>query len=251
MESRLTLDILPQPDHTTCGPTCLHAVYRYYADALPLEQVIQEAGSLEEGGTLAVLLGCHALRRGYDALIYTYDLQVFDPTWFPLKPEPEWLIEKLRSQMAVKDSPKLHVASRSFVEFIERGGDIRMEDLTRDLIRKYLNRGVPILTGLSATYLYREPREFGPQGTDDPIRGRPAGHFVVLCGYDREHRQVLVADPLAPNRLALHQQIYMVDINRVICAILLGIVTYDANLLILQPRRKPKGGASVDPHRHE
>ena len=32
--------------------------------------------------TLAVLLGCHALRRGYEATIYTFNLQVFDPTWF-------------------------------------------------------------------------------------------------------------------------------------------------------------------------
>ena len=42
METRLSLDILPQPDELTCGPTCLHAVYRYYGDDISLDQVIAE-----------------------------------------------------------------------------------------------------------------------------------------------------------------------------------------------------------------
>ena len=83
METRLEFDILPQPDNMTCGPTCLHALYRYYGDELPLETVIEEVESLEGGGTLAVLLACHALRRGYDATIYTYNLKVLDPTTKP------------------------------------------------------------------------------------------------------------------------------------------------------------------------
>src|SRR6185369_13364802 len=76
VKTRLRLEILPQPDDITCGPTCLHAVYRYFGDVIGLDQVIEEVPQLETGGTLAVLLGCHALRRGYDATIYTYNLQV-------------------------------------------------------------------------------------------------------------------------------------------------------------------------------
>src|SRR5437762_675447 len=34
---RLPVETLPQPDETTCGPTCLHAVYRYWGDREPLE----------------------------------------------------------------------------------------------------------------------------------------------------------------------------------------------------------------------
>ena len=30
---RLPVEILPQPDETTCGPTCLHAVFRYFGEA--------------------------------------------------------------------------------------------------------------------------------------------------------------------------------------------------------------------------
>ena len=80
MDTLLDFDINKQPDNTTCGPTCLHAVYRYYNDSISLQEVISEVSLLEEGGTLAVYLACHALRRGYKTTIFPYNLQIFDPT---------------------------------------------------------------------------------------------------------------------------------------------------------------------------
>ncbi len=244
VETRLHFDILPQPDDTTCGPTCLHAVYKFYGAGLPLDRVVAECPRLDQGGTLASLLGCHALRRGFDARIYTYNLQVFDPTWFAPGAGP--LAAKLEAQMAAKTKHRLQVATRSYLEFLALGGTIRLEDLTTSLIRKYLKRGAPILTGLSATYLYRDPREYGPNDDPDDVRGFPSGHFVVLCGYDSATRGVLVADPMMPNPLAPQQQ-YVVNVDRVICAILLGILTYDGNFLIIEPRKKNSRSHGADP----
>ncbi|WP_152049413.1 C39 family peptidase [Tautonia marina] len=234
METRLTFEIQPQPDDVTCGPTCLDAVYSYFGDEIPLEQVIREIPQLEGGGTLAVLLGNHALKRGYEATLYTYDLRTFDPTWFT--PEAPHLAEKLKAQAAIKENAKLRIATGAYLEFLRLGGRIRMRDLNGALIRHYLERQVPILTGLSATYLYRMPREFGPKSDHDDIRGEPAGHFVVLCGYDHKTRDVMLADPLWPNPLAADHY-YVQGMDRVLSAIMLGIVTYDANLLIVRPRR--------------
>ncbi len=240
MDTRLELDILPQPDDTTCGPTCLHALYQYYGDRIGLGQVIAEAARLEEGGTLDVFLACHALRRGYKVTIFTYNLNVFDPTWFaPGAPD---LRDRLRAQMSSKHSRKLRIATEGYLEFLSLGGQLRFEDLNPALIQKYLNRQKPILTGLSSTYLYRTAREYGEQCEHDDVRGEPAGHFVVLCGYDKATRQVLVADPLYPNPLASRRQ-YLVRIDRVICAILLGIITYDANLMIVEPSIRRPGTA--------
>lgn len=230
---KLPFTILPQPDDTTCGPTCLHSVYNYYGDHIPLEQVVDEVTMLEEGGTLAVLLACHALGRGYRAVIYTYKMQLFDPSW--LDGQGVDLPGKLRAQMAVKDDPKLQMASRGYLRFLEQGGELRFEDLTPALLRRYLKRSHPVITGLSATYLYRTPREFGPDCRYDDLRGEPTGHFVTLCGYDQSQRSIRVADPLLPNPVA-ETQIYEVGIERVLCAILLGVLTYDANLLIISPR---------------
>lgn len=46
-----------QPDDTTCGPTCLHAVYKYYGREIPLPELLEQVRTLEGGGTLGVHLG--------------------------------------------------------------------------------------------------------------------------------------------------------------------------------------------------
>jgi len=233
VENRLCLEMLSQPDETTCGPTCLHAVYRYFGHDVPLEDVIREVPSLEGGGTLAVFLGCHALRHGYRVRIYTYNLQLFDPTWFaPGGPD---LRERLVAQMRAKGDAKLRRATEGYLEFLDLGGELRLEDLTPGLIRAHLDRGVPIVTGLSATYLYRGRREVPGEGSEDDVRGEPSGHFVVLCGYDRARHTVLVADPFHPNPFA-DTHLYEARVERVLCSILLGVITYDAKLLIVRPR---------------
>ena len=236
MTEALHLEIQEQPDDTACGPTCLHAVYRYYGDDIALGQVMEEAGTLKDGGTLAVLLGCHALGRGYRATIYTFNLLMFDPTWFE---NGAPLSEKLQRQAEVKHDARLQEATPAYLQFLDAGGSIRFEDLSAGLLRRYLNRATPILTGLSATYLYRSPREYGAECENDDLRGSPVGHFVVVCGYRKRRREVLVADPWRANPLATRSQ-YWVDIGRLLNSVLLGIVTYDANLLVIEPARGRK-----------
>jgi hypothetical protein len=57
---------------------------------------------------------------------------------------------------------------------------------------------------------------------------------VVLAGHD--DGRILVADPWHEGPAAGEHR-YWVDMHRLINSILLGIVTYDANLLLLEPRR--------------
>jgi hypothetical protein len=246
MDERLNFIISAQPTETTCGPACLHSIYNYFGDDIALEQVIQEVRTLEQGGTLAVFLACHALKRGYSALLYTYNLNVFDPTWFDGRPVE--IHKKLEDQMRAKNIPLLNEATKGYIEFLSLGGELRFQDLTTALIRKYLKRSVPILTGLSSTYLYRSSREVGYQGDWDDIRGEPAGHFVVLCGYNSDERSVMVGDPFLPNPYSDSLK-YTVNIDRVVCSILLGVLTHDANLLIINPGKIRKGGSVADPHR--
>lgn len=239
-------NIEPQPDTTTCGPTCLHALYRHFGDDVDLQEVIDTIHRLDHGGTLDVFLANHALARGYSAEIYTYNLQVFDPSWFAGKTR---LAAKLAEQMKAKpENEQLEIATRGYLEYLELGGRIRFTDLTRTLIRRLLRSGYPVLTGLSATYLYRSMREWGPDDEDDDIRGLPVGHFVLLTGYHRKSREVEIADPMQENPLGTPvdtgdpgdagSQNYRVHIDRLIGAILLGAMTYDANLVVLKPRRQ-------------
>lgn len=232
MKAAIPLDILPQPDDSTCGPTSLHTIYTYYGDDITLKQVIDEVEYLEDGGTLGCLLANHALNRGYKATIYTYNLNIFDPTWFGH--EQFFIKNKLELQSQHKKNPKLQAATNAYRSFIDNGGILKYEVLKPSLIRSYLNRREPILTGLSSTYLYGSMREYGENMDYDDLRGEPSGHFVVLTGYDKTNRTITVADPLHTNPLG-EGPIYETGIDRLINAILLGIVTYDANLVVITP----------------
>jgi hypothetical protein len=239
---RLPVNILAQPDETTCGPTCLHAVFRYWADEEPLEAIIERGHRLEHGGTFAVFLACDALRKGYSATIYTYNITVFDPTWFDGQVD---IAVRLEGQRQVKDDERLQRASRGYLEFLKLGGELRFVDLNAELLHGILRRGLPIITGLSSTYLYRSAREFGPASVHDDIAGLPAGHFVVLAGFNEKRQSLLVVDPYQPTPYG-PSHAYWVGADRVIASILLGIVTHDANLLVVHPKQVPAPRGHVE-----
>ncbi len=232
-ETLLKFNIKKQPDDVTCGPTCLQAVYQYYHDQVELTDVINEVKQLRSGGTLGVLLGNHALKRGYQVTIFTFNLSTFDPSWFKQKTD---IALKLRQQLERKPKDKkLRTATKAYLKFLESGGQIKFEELTPAFLRSYLSKGIPILTGLSATYLYESPRELGDfEIVYDDIGGKPSGHFVVINGFD--HNQIFVADPLHGNPIS-DKQHYKLSFHKLINSIMLGVMTYDANLLIIHPKK--------------
>lgn len=231
-EPGLGFTVEQQPDEVTCGPACLHGIYRHYGDNVSLEAVTRDLHTLDKGGTLDVFLANHALNRGYKVTLFTYNLQLFDPTWFDL-PRDE-IRARLQAQAAVKQRwRRLQIATRGYDEFLRLGGKLRLRDLEPSLLRKYLKRGIPVITGLSATYLYRSARDVPETNQDDDVRGEPVGHFVVLTGYRRDTREILIADPSQSNPL-VSSRYYAVKVHRLIGAILLGTMTYDANLLVIE-----------------
>jgi hypothetical protein len=231
-EFRLPLATLRQPDETTCGPTCLHAVYTYWGDKVTLPELIGRNYRMEHGGTYAVYLACDALRHGYAATIYTYNLLVFDPTWFKRGVD---IAEKLTRQLEFKmERRRFEQVTPGYLEFLKLGGRLRFMDLSPTLIHRILRRRFPIITGLSSTYLYHASREYGPDDIKDDVRGTPSGHFVVIAGYDAERRRVLIVDPYQPHPYGTSHE-YWISIDRAVGAVLLGIVTHDANLLIIHP----------------
>ena len=250
----LPVIVHPQPDVYSCGPTALHAVYRFYGESLKLEQVLAEATMLEDGGTLAVLLGSDALRRGYSAILYSFNLTLLDPTWFAGGRPAVDVAAKLRAQGAVKRDKKRRAASQAYAEFLQLGGDLRMEDITPQLLESFFAAGRPILAGVSATYLYGCARELD-NGDYDDLRGEPSGHFVVLTGC--RDNDVQLADPWHPELSDVRKSVipmsedstglyYWVSMRRLLNAVLLGVLTYDGNLLVIEPAKgeaKPGGAA--------
>jgi hypothetical protein len=235
----LNVERILQPDEVTCGPTCLRKVYSYYGLPDTQEQIIGALERNEDGGTLAVYLGIVALKRGLNARIYSYDLRIFDPTWYGSTPDE--LRAKILARYPHLKDEKRQRAANAYVQFLEMGGELAFDELRHTLLKSIIDRGHPVLAGLSATYLYRQARERWDDESgkhiDDDIAGEPVGHFVVISGYDNWGRRCIVVDPFehAPvNQMGLIQ----VGTDRLINAILLGDVTYDAVLLEVWPNEK-------------
>ncbi|MCR9294942.1 MAG: C39 family peptidase [bacterium] len=247
----LPIEIRTQPTDSTCGPTCLWAVYKYWKQPCHWPQLLEQVEQLPGGGTLAVHLAIDALRRGLQATISTYNLQLFDPTWFRHQAEPyfpEYLSTKLVEQKSRKsqdpqaDQIRLAASTEAYLEFLKLGGRLQMQPLEESLITNALHRGVPILCGLSATYLYQESRErnlefrapgpHSPTAKPDDTGGYPVGHFVVVYGFDPSSGDVEVADPMHENPFSDSHR-YRAPFSQLATALLLGIVTYDANLLFI------------------
>jgi hypothetical protein len=231
-EERLELPVetLPQPDETTCGPTCLHAVYAYWDDPEPLHAVVKRMRRLDSGGTYAVFLGCDALRKGYKARIYTYNLTVFDPSWFGSARID--IRERLARQQRLKPDPRIYNATEGYLEFLELGGRIRFAN---PLAVAHRAGAAPALSAADGTLLdVSVPAASRVRSDDRPddIQGVPQGHFVVIAGWQPDRRRVLVVDPYQPHRYGPALR-YWLGIDRVVAAILLGIVTHDANVLVI------------------
>lgn len=231
----IPFSISPQPDELTCGPAVLHAVYRFWGIDLPLNHVIDEVACVPGGGTAAVMLALHAELHGLDAVIYTCSLPMFDPTWF--RPGAPPIRDRLLEQARVKKlDPKLQVVTEAYVRYLDNGGEVQMEDLTLDLLAKHLGEGKPLIMGVSATWLYRCMRDRQDDMYRDDIAGEPTGHFVVVHGIDTENRRAWIADPFCEKPWPGSHH-YEIDADRLIAAMMLGVTSYDAKLLVLTPRR--------------
>lgn len=168
MKHIIELDIQAQPDDQTCGPSCLYSLYRHFGDTeLSLKQVIDQIEKLDHGGTLH--RGARASPRTPPRL-RRHHLQLPRPA-----PRP-YLVRRRRRrsrrrrrrrspQAAApgqgRGDARFKLATKTLIDFLELGGDLRMEDLTPALLSRYIAAGSPILTGLSSTYLYGQAREFG------------------------------------------------------------------------------------------
>ncbi|HEU0052690.1 MAG TPA: hypothetical protein VFQ39_05915, partial [Longimicrobium sp.] len=135
-DHQLAVQRFIQPDDVTCGPTCLRKVYHFYGLEVEVEDVIGELERNEDGGTLAVYLGISALRRGYRARIFSYDLRIFDPTWADLPPAT--LAEKIHARFPYLRDAKRLAAARAYIRFLEMGGEMAFAELTPGLLKEII-----------------------------------------------------------------------------------------------------------------
>lgn len=220
-----------QPTETTCGPTCLHSIFNYLKKPIPLKKTMAEVRYLDTGGTMGEALGIYALENNLKATVYTHNLNVFDPTWFKLSKKE--IIKKLRLQIRAPKTLKIKKSSKLYIDFLKLGGNVKFKPLTTSFLYNLLQEKGPVIVGLSSTYLYMSARERNDDNEADDILGSPQGHFVILGGMSHDHSEVEVFDPLDENPISKSNN-YKIDSTRFINSILIGAITYDANIIVIE-----------------
>lgn len=223
------LTVPAQPDDESCGITCLQAIYDYYGHHTTFEKLQHEIEHWHTGGTVSVNLARHALVHGYSAEIYTYNIKIFDPTWKSL--DPKELAQKLKLRQRKIRSKKQKKVIGFYQDFLRKGGVLKFDDLNEGLLDKLFAKRRPIICGLSSTYLYQNMRET-PYNEEDDILGNPVGHFVVVSEWDPKTRHVTINDPLRQNPIS-DTGTYRLPFVKFSNAVMLGILTYDENLLVI------------------
>ena len=130
---------------------------------------------------------------------------------------------------------RLQHATEGYLEFLALGGRIRLADLSPRLVRESSAAGCRSSRPVGDLPVSNDCARCGDDQSDD-IRGFPSGR-VVIAGYDFPSRKVLVADPYEPNPYGGTRE-YWMRMERVGAAVLLGIVTHDANLTVIRPRHR-------------
>lgn len=229
-----------QPDDVSCGPTCLAQVLAFHGDLQPISALIARVRKNPDGGTLAVHLGQLALELGYRARLYPFGVRVFDPSWWEL-PLPAIVARLHRRHQRLQDEREREIIA-AFLRFLADGGELRFQEPSAALLVGRLARGRPLICGLSATWLYRQPREDPWTNQPDDIGGQPVGHFVTLVGYTGRGRHIHVTDPSEDAPFDAGGDLggertgrYPLPTDRLLHAMLLGDTTRDAVLLEVWP----------------
>lgn len=195
-----------------CLSECLLAVFKYYNLNITLDDIISyvstDSDKLYDWEFKA---GSLALKNNLKPIIHTNVSYLFDPSWngldndkllAKLKEEARFFSEKLELVNKEPEQknyifPNKLIADRykkevdAAVEYVENGGRISFSAISANLIKEYLNKGVPLIVSLNPTLLHRMKRAYNFE--PDDIRGIVWGHVVVIKGYENDN--FIVADP--------------------------------------------------------
>jgi hypothetical protein len=174
----------------SCIPACLQEVFGYYGESITQEEIMKTSENPKMGMSL-IEVGIFSLKHNYKPLIITNNVNIFDPTWFKLDSTKLKLNLKKRAKF-VDDLNQFMIDK--YIKFLNLGGEINFETISPALFEKYLSMEIPIIMELASTFLYKLAKSSHPGGFDDAIRGQIEGHGVVIAGFDKKDK-FLIIDP--------------------------------------------------------
>ena len=192
-----------------CGPACLFAVFKQYGISdITEEEIISMASknSFKQRDWL-YRLGAIAEKKGLKTSVITLSTSVIDLSWQKLKMAD--LLKKLKKRKLwfykIKSNPKIvsseylaehelriNIAElEAMVEYIKKGGLIKLQPLSLELIKKIISQDKYIIAALDATIAFNAPRILKNKVND--IKGSTWGHIIIINGYN--NNKLKIANP--------------------------------------------------------
>lgn len=155
----------------------------------------------EDWGTITQHLATWCLSQGFVVTMYSSDFQILDTSWKGLAASE--LVEKLNAIKGHRDVPVLgkdfsEMYIASYVDFIQKGGELRVEPfITTPLLDELLAEG-PLFVSVCMNVFYGLGRRVSNAGLRvdkvDDVAGDLSNHSIVVHGKNDEG-DYMIADP--------------------------------------------------------
>ena len=174
----------------SCMPACLQQVFNYYKKSISQKEILNSL-KIPGRGMSIPRAGMYTIERGFNPIIVSNNIYIFDPAWFDLNKTE--LIKKLVKRKRFIDEYGQSVIS-DYLAYLKAGGKIEFNTVCSDLIKKYLIQGKPIVIELASNYLYKKSKSSKQGKFDDPVRGKIDGHGVVVAGFSKSKFKIIDPD---------------------------------------------------------
>lgn len=181
-----------------CGPMCLKNTYDYLGKQKTLKQIFKEMDVDEDTPTYLPQLARNLHSNNIQTTIVSSQSKVINFAWKDsTKAEiiaklKRCVVRSKRPEMITEwDKETLHT-----LFYLQEGGDIKIDNITKELVNNYLQKGKIIITCVETSWLWGNRKIKGKAIFND-VLGDQSGHFVVITGIKND--KYIISDPYPLN----------------------------------------------------
>lgn len=220
----LKISQFDQITHSSCIPACLQEVFSYYKKQISQENILNSL-KYPERGMAIIQAGFFAKNYGFEPIIITNNIVIFDPTWFYLTNKE--LIDNLKKRKKFVDQYNRSLID-AHIEYLKVAGTIKFDAISANLLKQYLSQNIPIIMDLASTYLYKKAKSTRPGAFDNAFSGDIEGHGVVIAGFNGDKFKIV--DPNSKQNPYSKSGIYWIESDKLMASF--GILDGKSILMI-------------------
>jgi len=198
----------------TCGPNCLLNIYESLGIKTDLKQILKDLNITSKEYTYIPQLARHLNDKKLSTIILSSNPNVVSPTWENLGSLE--IMEKLKKWLVYNKKDNWFFENLLLYFYLQEGGDIKILDLSTNIIDDYLDKGYSLISCLNESWIWQQ-RKIKDIVKYDDIKGKGMGHFVVV--YGKENDSYLISDPY-PTKIKDRDGLYKINKQKLLVATL-------------------------------